>query len=244
MMHPVMSQTPIRSTNSDSNKESNSSSRSKKSSVTEFIKRFIDSGSRVQNTFESTIGLYQKCVEISKEDGNKSPTDSLSVGKGHSRKLSHAKSMDSFNARKKSTASDPGVRYPTPCGLENLGNTVSKISIYFQYFQNFYFLQCYLNAILQCLRSTQPVWQFCDSCEGGRTKPPKNNIDLVPGMQILFINPPFFLSFIRSVYFMRSAFVYLINKMNSITNGSVSSSTLQKFKNAFIAHVPAYKGNL
>lgn len=45
-------------------------------------------------------------------------------------------------------------------------------------------------------------------------------------------------------HFIFAAFTYLLTKMNSVTNGSVNSSTLQKFKNAFVAHVPNYKGNL
>ncbi|VDL62366.1 unnamed protein product [Hymenolepis diminuta] len=192
--------TTVCSVNHESNKDTDITPRSKKSTVVKLFKNVFDGSKRVQTQCDSTLGPYEKGVEISIEH-SKQPQDEVNTtNKTHRRQLSHSKSMENY--RKKSTVSEPGYKTPTPCGLENLGNT------------------CYLNAIMQCLRSTKPVRDFCEKYDGGRSKLPKNSTDLVP------------------------AFAYLLTKMNSATNGSVNSSTLQRFKNAFVAHVPNYKGNL
>lgn len=51
-----------------------------------------------------------------------------------------------------------------------------------------------------------------------------------------------FANFNVLLYFI--VFVRLMTKMNSVTNGSVNSNALQKFKSAFSSRVPTYKGNL
>ncbi|KAL5105862.1 putative ubiquitin carboxyl-terminal hydrolase 9 [Taenia crassiceps] len=97
---------------------------------------------------------------------------------------------------------DSSSKLSTPSGLENLGNT------------------CYLNAILQCLRSTELVRSYCDNLDDVSTKQPRPNGDLF------------------------RTFSSLIKKMELVNNGSIGSSTILKFKNAFTRFVPCYGGNL
>ncbi|VDN99703.1 unnamed protein product [Rodentolepis nana] len=192
----------VRSADSESSKNANVIRHSGKKSLAASLKKAVGGSSRVQNRRDITHGLCQGSIEDKLESG-KTPKDEVNTAaKTHRRNLSLPKSLENLHMRKKSTVSESGFKTPTPCGLENLGNT------------------CYINAIMQCLHSTEPVREFCEKYDGSRSKSLKNGTDLVP------------------------AFVYLITKMNSLSTGSVSSSTLQRFKNAFVAHVPNYKGNL
>ncbi|KAM7534119.1 hypothetical protein Aperf_G00000106745 [Anoplocephala perfoliata] len=180
----------VRGANRGCDKGSDSPHRPKKSSLGELFSKLIDNSSVQEHD--------QKGCEVYTEESKKVRSEDNPASKTHSRKPSH----ESFSVRKKSTATESGSKSPTPCGLENLGNT------------------CYLNAILQCLRSTKPVRDFCENYDSGRSKISKNSTDLV------------------------DVFIHLIIKMNSVTNGSVSSNTLQKFKSTFASRVPTYKGNL
>nr|CDS30457.1 Peptidase C19 ubiquitin carboxyl terminal hydrolase 2 [Hymenolepis microstoma] len=192
----------VRNANSESSKTSNVVHHSKKKSVVALIKKAVDGSSRAQKQRDLIPGLSERSVENGFDGGKTSQDEVSNTTKTHRRNLSLSKSLENYHVRKKSTVSETGLKTPTPCGLENLGNT------------------CYINAIMQCLHSTQPVREFCENYDGSRSKPSKNGTDLVP------------------------AFTYLVTKMNSVSSGSVNSSTLQRFKNAFAAHVPNYKGNL
>lgn len=119
--------TTVCSINHESNKDTDITPRSKKSTVAKLFKNVFDGSKRVQTQYDSTLGPYQKGVEISIEHNKQSQDEASTTNKTHCRQLSHSKSMENYHIRKKSTVSEPGYKTPTPCGLENLGNTVNII---------------------------------------------------------------------------------------------------------------------
>ncbi|KAL5962906.1 Ubiquitin carboxyl-terminal hydrolase Usp2 [Taenia solium] len=115
---------------------------------------------------------------------------------------SKSKELAEISSREKSVQLDSSPKLRTPSGLENLGNT------------------CYLNAILQCLRSTELVRDYCYSFDDVSTKQLRSNGDLF------------------------RTFASLIRRMELVNNGSIGSGTILKFKNSFTRFVPCYGGNL
>ncbi|VDM20763.1 unnamed protein product [Hydatigera taeniaeformis] len=176
---------------------------SKKRSFVNLLKKFLDNSSRSQTDCVSTLNFYRKSCAIASESDKKDRGNKSVLEKA--RKISSVtKSMEplEISHRKKSMQTDAIPKLSTPSGLENLGNT------------------CYLNAILQCLRSTELVRDYCDTYDDISSKQLRLNGNLFP------------------------TFAALIRKMELVNNGRIGSSTIQRFKDEFTKFVPCYGGNL
>ncbi|EUB55345.1 Ubiquitin hydrolase [Echinococcus granulosus] len=167
------------------------------------LKKLLASALRCQVEWYTTPDLYRTSRDMfpEKEDvdrgGENAPQKALK-----NTPCNGAAESPEISSHKRPAQSDLSPKLSTPSGLENLGNT------------------CYLNAILQCLRSTELVRDYCDNTDNVLCKQLGSNCDLF------------------------RTFAGLIRKMESVTNGSIGSNTILKFKNAFTRFVPCYGGNL
>ncbi|CDS36291.1 Peptidase C19 ubiquitin carboxyl terminal hydrolase 2 [Echinococcus multilocularis] len=175
----------------------------KKRSFGNSLKKLLASALRGQVEWYTTPDLYRTSCDMFPENedvdrgGENAPENALK-----NTPCNEAAESPEISSHKRPSHSDLSPKLSTPSGLENLGNT------------------CYLNAILQCLRSTELVRDYCDNIDNVLCKQLGSNCDLF------------------------RTFAGLIRKMESVTNGSIGSNTILKFKNAFTRFVPCYGGNL
>lgn len=113
----------MRSFNRETDKDSNPPRRLKKNSFIELLRKVVDNNSLVQSQCESLREHNQNGCEIDTEEAKKVQGEDNLVSKAHSRKSS----CENLNVRRKSTGSDSSSKPSVPCGLENLGNTVSEL---------------------------------------------------------------------------------------------------------------------
>ncbi|VDK40402.1 unnamed protein product [Taenia asiatica] len=175
----------------------------KKISFFGFLKKLLDDSQRGRTECETTLDLHRKsCDMVPKDEKIDGVGENAPEKSRKSTSCSKSKELAEISSHEKSVQSDSSSKSRTPSGLENLGNT------------------CYLNAILQCLRSTELVRDYCDSFDDVSTKQLRSNGDLF------------------------RTFASLIRRMELVSNGSIGSGTILKFKNSFTRFVPCYGGNL